>query len=370
MSTRTDIDSEHRKAIAEAAGFWDARLRAPDCTEQDRRDFAAWRTAHPAHQHAFERLQLIVTILRHQRSRPGLRAMRDAALTAAKRQRLRLRWATGLAIVTLAATLLWILAPQITDVLNAPKTFTTKTFTTSTGQRATTTLPDGSTVDLNSQTRIDVDYSDGRRSVALLDGQAIFHVEKDPSRPFIVQAGDLEIISLGTAFDVRLDASDVRVTLLEGTVAVTQNPASAALLPPSTTDDNPKTQQQPVAAPVERASTIYLSPGQQLVVPRHPPADPATAAAPAVRETDVNKVIGWRAGRVFLDGMTLAQAVAEMNKHSTVQIVIADSELEELRVNGMFRAGDNHAFAHALEAYFPIDIERRDEHQIVLKARS
>src|SRR5690606_15701139 len=105
----------------------------------------------------------------------------------------------------------------------------TSTYSTGIGQRSTVTLQDGSIVELNAQTRIKVAFGAERRSVQLLDGQAIFRVAKDASRPFVVHAGDREIIALGTAFDVRLDPSAMRVTLLEGKVAVRPEGSAAAL---------------------------------------------------------------------------------------------------------------------------------------------
>src|SRR4029453_14217400 len=86
----------------------------------------------------------------------------------------------------------------------------------------------------------------------------------------------------------------------------------------------------------------------------------------SVRTIDVAKITGWRNGRIFLDDQPLAAAVAEMNKHSPVQVVISDASLEALHINGMFRAGEQERFVAALEAYFPSVAGRRTESQIIL----
>jgi transmembrane sensor len=88
-----------------------------------------------------------------------------------------------------------------------------------------------------------------------------------------------------------------------------------------------------------------------------------------VRSVDVAKVIGWHNGRVFLEDLTLGDAVAEMNRHSPVQIRVDSPQLERLRVNGMFRAGEQDAFAAALESYFPITAQRNGDTEIILTAR-
>jgi transmembrane sensor len=368
------MDRQKRDAIAEAAGFWDARLRAPGCTDSDRRDFAAWRDADPAHREAFERIQTIVTTLRDERSRADLRALRDAALAMADRRRTRVRWTAAASIGVLALTaLLWALAPRVAELGWGAA----NTFQTGTGQRSTVKLQDGSTVDLNSRTRIRVAFSDARRSVTLLEGQAIFQVSKDPSRPFVVHAGNREIVALGTTFDVRLDAAAVQVTLVEGKVAVVPEGGATGDLKlpvavPDASVDSP--QAGTASAPHQRGArpdAVYLSPGQQLVVSRSGGAEKvsAQAAHPEPRAIDVTKVTSWRNGYVFFEDLGLAQAVAEMNKHSKVQIVLADPSLDAYRINGMFRAGEQQVFAQALEAYFPIAVEQRDETRIVLHAR-
>ena len=367
------MDRDRRESIAEAAGFWDARLRAPGCTDDDRREFARWRDADPAHREAFERLQAIVAVLRQQRSRADLRAIRDAALALAGRRRRRVKWTIAASMGGLAlAAMLWFLAPRLAGFTWG----SADTYSTGTGQRSTVMLQDGSVVELNSRTRIHVAFGDERRSVALLEGQAIFRVAKDARRPFVVRAGDREIVAVGTAFDVRLDASTVRVTLIEGKVAVTpKGGADDVKLPLPAAQPGEREverlQAGSAAATGESRDAIFLSPGQQLVIARN--ADDMTsppASQPiVVREIDTAKVTSWRAGRVFLEDMTLAQAVAEMNRHSVIQIIIGDPSLEPLRVNGMFRAGEQQAFARALEEYFPIIAERRSETRIVLEPR-
>src|SRR5262249_55156254 len=95
-------------------------------------------------------------------------------------------------------------------------------FTTAVGERSTVALSDGSSVVLDTQSRIDVAYSPDQRRVRLTSGQAWFQVAHNAGWPFVVEAGDRRITALGTAFDVRLGnrENSVQVTLVEGKVAV------------------------------------------------------------------------------------------------------------------------------------------------------
>lgn len=61
-------------------------------------------------------------------------------------------------------------------------------YRTGTGEQATTTLADGSVLQLNTQAAVAVQYTDTTRRVDLLDGEAVFRVMKDAARPFLVQA--------------------------------------------------------------------------------------------------------------------------------------------------------------------------------------
>lgn len=337
--------------IAEEAGFWDARLRAPDCTDADRLQFAQWREEHASHQAEFERLQHIAALARRELSRADVRALRDAARRAGSRSRWRAPAAIAAGLALLAAVgglhihearfLPAHLFPDLLpDIGQAGEKYETQL-----GQRSTVTLRDGSTVELDAETLVKVAFTTRERRIELVSGQALFHVARNPERPFVVRAGDREIVAIGTEFDVRRDSSSVRVTLIEGRVAVSGESLSHG-----------------PAAPDSRRASV-LEPGQQSITQE-------ASGETRVRSVDVQKVIGWRDGRVTMDDFTLAEAVAEMNRHSPKQIRLQSAELAALRVSGVFRAGEQETFVAALENYFPITVQRNGDAEIVLSLRT
>jgi transmembrane sensor len=365
------MESRISDQVAEEAGQWDARLRSPDCTSADRARFAEWRDASPQHREAFERLQTVLTALRRNLVRAEVRAIRDEALRAERSNSPRKRvFAVAAAITTLGvATALWTTLPgrfqraPLSESLAMTESLLglqrSNIYETDVGQRSISTLQDGSSVELDAGTRVKVVLSERARNVELVYGQALFHVAHDAKRPFIVRAADRQITALGTQFDVRLDGSSVRVTLIEGKVKVSGETSQNA---------------------------AYLMPGQQLIA-RIPGSHGkmagnfATTSSPGsrdfttsdgdalVRDVDIGKVTGWRDGRIFLEDLSLAEAVAEMNRHSPVQISVVDPEIAGLRVNGMFRAGEPQAFVAALEQYFPIVARNYSDTQIELTRR-
>jgi transmembrane sensor len=359
--------------MADEAGYWDARLRSPDCTDDDRARFDEWRRASPTHQECFDRLQVIFASLRQNMARADIRALRDAALREDRSSTPRKKiFALAAASTAIALTaLLWTTLPEhfrlaplhdltsIFATLNAsPRA---DVYETGTGQRSISTLRDGSSVELDAETRIQVTFTSDTRRINLLHGQAFFHVAHE-RRPFIVRAADREITAIGTQFDVRLDATAVSVTLVEGKVRVSRSSSTAP----------GKGAPAPTLTPQMPAS--YLSPGQQFIAQLPESFNTANSAQPhagaeRIHNVDVSKVTSWRNGRVFFDDLPLTEAVAEMNRHSPVQIRIVDPGLAAFRVNGMFHAGEQEAFVAALEQYFPITARSLDDTEIVLTLR-
>jgi transmembrane sensor len=325
----------------EAAAYWDARLRNPDCAAEERAAFEAWRAADDTHAAAFETLQDTLEALRAAAARPELRAMRDAALRRDKWQGVRV--AAVAAALVLCAGLGWVAASEgtlngiavalgLSERSEVPSADVAKVYATAIGGRSTVTLEDGSRVTLNTQSRLETHFSKGRRDVTLVAGQALFDVAHDTSRPFVVTAGDRKVTAVGTEFDVRLDGQAVRVVLVEGRVKVEARAASGLL-------------------------SLFSSEQHDLVAGQ----EYVSNAKPAniVRPADVNQAILWRDGRVAFNDVPLTEAIAEMNRYAPDTVVVADPTMVRLHVNGVFRTGETNAFVHALEEYFPVKAEQQ-----------
>lgn len=339
-----------RDAQAAAAG-WDARLRSPDCSAAERQSFRDWYDKNQCHREAFDRLQIALTGLRHAVDHPQLRALRDQARETVHRAGRLRRWrrtaaaAASVAVLGFFATFVVreglqrrpiqteAVLPRATVAADAR----VSSFATGRGERRTVILPDGSSMTLNTGTRVEEEWLPSERRVRLIEGQALFRVAKNPSRPFIVTAGERTVTALGTAFDVRLQGDQVQVTLLEGRVAV-RGVGTAAPQP-----------------------ALELKPNEQLVS--------AHGALLTVRSVDVAVATSWAEGQVFFTDETLSAAVGQMNQYSTTQIVLADPQLAEYRINGMFRAGNQDGFVGALTSYYPIESRRDESGRIVLSRR-
>ena len=337
--------------VGEAAAEWDVRLRAADCTDTEREQFRQWCAASPTHQQRFDELQTLLGGLREAGNAPEIRSMCEAALDAARPRVTRrhiISWAVGIA-ATLGVVALGLhlfgagnTGPESFGRDQAPY------FATAVGERSTTSLDDGTVAVLNTNTRLHVAYSDDERLVTLLQGQALFDVAKNPQRPFVVVAGDQRITAIGTVFDVRYEKDEVKVTLVEGVVEVTTDEPIGSNLNGPVVDKRP----------------VRLVPGQQLST-----SALASAIEPTVNNADVDRATIWRQGRVFFEDAPLPEAIAEMNRYSTTQIVVDDPALNAFRVNGMFRTGQQTNFIDALQAYFPVETKQISRNQILLKPK-
>lgn len=325
------------------AASWDARLRAAECTAEERMAFQVWCQASPENQREYDELRALLSELRAAGDAPEIRALREWAVESTMRDS---AWPqrTGAPVWVAMAAIISAIAAGLWTSNQAPvEDSVVAEFATAVGERSTATLDDGSVATLNTNTQLAVNFSDDERRVTLIQGQALFDVARDSIRPFVVIVGEQRIVAVGTVFDVRLENGDVNVVLIEGIVDVSGESNTLAV--------------GAVAPPVR------MSAGQRLRT-----SAVATNAPPVVEETDTEHATMWRQGRVFFEDAALADAVAEMNRYSSTKIVIEGQSIEDLRVNGMFRTGRPTNFVNTLEAYFPLVSQQVNDNTIVLKA--
>jgi transmembrane sensor len=285
-----------------------------------------WCSRDPLNQQAFEGLSKVwgasaqLTHATH-----ALPRVTD--LQPQKRSQARPQWIVALAasvmIIACGALLFW--RPDQSHSIVSPA-----------GVRSTSELPDGSVLDLGGHSRVTLQYSAARREVNMLDGELFVQVSKDKARPFIVTAGPVRVVAVGTAFNVRRDADRVIVTVSEGVVEVARD----------------------AKAPKQR-----LSANQQLVYL----SDTKTFEPPA--EVDASITTSWRTGVLKFVDEPLSSVVASVNRYSARTIAIRDSELEKLSFTGTVHPDRVDRWLSALENAFPLTVEQSGEKTVTLVAR-
>lgn len=326
----------------EQAALWLDRLRSGDRGEPLRQQFDAWRKADAANGRAFaevERAQAAAEAMAASNEMLALRHETLSRLVMKKPPRRRgPAIAAGVAALVLGFGLVgWPQVPAPIASSRSADAVEPRIYETKVGERLSARLDDGSTVVLNTGSRLSVAFTATERRLVLIGGQALFEVAKGQKRPFVVQAGDQVITAHGTAFDVRMDPPQiVKVALIEGAVTVQRR-------------------SRPARAPTPlRPSEVLVASSDQESISRVP---------------EVEQVTSWRDGLVVFDDESLAAAVAEMNRYVRQPIVLSDAKVGALRVSGTFRTGETAAFVEALEMSFPVRVTERTPEHIVLASR-
>jgi transmembrane sensor len=322
--------------IESDAAQWLIRLEG-DPSPKTRSEFEGWLAADPRHQAAFIRME---KTWRHadivQRLKPldgivdeqvlekfGQRAPNFRSTDWKDRGKKTL-WLAVAASFFLAAVggAIWLLVARAGW----------QVYQTEFGGFQRVVLADGSTATLNTDSRIRVRMTSGRRDIMLDKGEALFAVTHDVRRPFDVTAADTVVRAVGTAFSVRLrDHRQVDILVTEGRVAI------------DPTDDSIDAK-LPQSVPLPTIST--LSAGETISVQEH-----RRLKVQKVADEDVTHKLAWTQGRIWFDRARLAEAVAEFNRYNRRQLVIDDPAVASIRIGGAFEATDLDSFIAAVETF-------------------
>lgn len=330
------VKNDANKNVLEIASAWSDRLRAPDCSDDDVRRFEAWLGEDPSHAAAFDEVEALFALVSHHAGDPQLQALRATAHreVAARRRADRIRPTYALAAALILGAFVsagFVVAWQMSA--GPAQEFALPIYEAGIGERRLVTLADGSAVTLNTNSRIEVDYSENARRVLLVRGQAFFEVFPDAARPFIAEAGSIRVHALGTAFDVRRDSADaLEVTLVEGRVGVSTQIAGERAASAS-------------------AHSIELVPGERLAL--------RSGRAPEVTSPDLAAITAWQKGMIVFQAASLAEVVKEMNRYNAEKLILSDdARFEDIELTGVFRTDDVLTVISALEARFPLRAER------------
>jgi transmembrane sensor len=301
--------------IEEIAATWRIRRESRDWSARDQAELDSWLAQSTLHEVTYLRLEYGWRGMDRLAAMtpPGARQVADelpiaaAAKRPVDRRPMLLAASVAVAFVTIAA----IVLTQVVDLSR-------KTYVTEVGEHSTVPFPDGSKVELNTDTRLRASVEQERRAVWLEQGEAYFEVAHDPTRPFVVHAGERRITVLGTKFSVRREGNDVRVIVVDGRVRV-------------------EAIEQP-------------KPAQQTVAQR---GDAVTARGASLRVTSrsiaaVENELSWRQGLLVFDQVTLEEAVAQFNRYNRKQLIIEDPAAARIPIGGRFDASNIDAFVRLI----------------------
>ncbi len=311
------------QVVRSQAASWLLRRRDFDVwTEEDQKSLDAWLEGSLAHRVAYLRLEAIwqdadrLTVLRARSGRGASVALRGfaAQLTRA---------------VAVLAVAVGIGAAGYVYLSRAHE----QSYATAIGERKVVKLADGSRVELNTDTSLRISGGLRDRRVTLERGEAFFRIAHDPSRKFVVDAGDYRVVDLGTQFVIRREQDKLDLDLIEGRAQL-ESPAGG---------------QKPV----------LLSPGDTVT---------ATADMIAVGRKTADRMadaLGWRHGVLVFHRTPLAEVATQYNRYNMQKIDISDPSIAQRTVTATLPTNDLAAFARIAKDFFGLHVTERGNEIVI-----
>lgn len=304
------------------ASQWLVRLRAEPHSEEMVNTWLRWCEQDSANAEAFERVQRLWGQMDQafEEIADSMAVVERTSLLASRASRARgWRVAAAFLCVVGAGAVWYALHTRAPDTaLNAPMP-----------ENRLASLPDGSSIHLAAKTSVAVDFAGTERRIRMSSGEAYFKVRPDKARPFVVRAGTLDVVAVGTAFDVKEIDGRVAVTVQEGIVAVAPIKAIGGWL--STTP-------------------WRVGPGYQFVYSERD-------SSVGLSSVDTSQVLAWREGRLEYVNTPLAQVVSDVNRYARQPIEISDAALGQMTFTGTVFTDSIDEWLQGLPVALPLRLE-------------
>jgi len=287
-----------------------------------------WASGHAAREAYVRSLDAASSLM--ERAAPALRARYPRQVAAHRSpmssfRGLALHAGIACTIVAVVACLVWWSDPVVEG----------RTLETATGEHRRIVLADGSSITLNSHSRVEVQLRLRSRSATLHEGEALFEVASSAHRPWTTLAGSARVSVLGTVFNVRRHGESVRLTVFEGRVAF--DPGSG------------------VDVVLVEAGQAAESRGGSLV------SRPAAA--------NLARAGAWREQRMVFEDTPLAEAMAEAGRYRRAAIRV-DPQVAGLRITGAFPTTDPERLLALLPDALPVTVLRSTDGSVDIRPRA
>lgn len=306
-----------------AAAHWLTLLHDELSTPADREAFERWCEADPRHAVAVERMRGLLGDLQELPAAPARVALKQAF--ARPRPTMAGRSAQALALVGVLVCG-WIGLDNLPIWMADQRT--------GVGERRELVLSDGSHLQLNSHSALDVKFDGQQRVIELLAGELWVEVAKDARRPFVVRTDQGTATALGTRYLVKREADgSTVVSVLESVVAAQPNAGQA----------------------------VNVAAGEQTILRegRVQPPRPFGNAHPD----------DWTRGLLKVDDRPLSEVLQALASYRHGLVRFDEQALQGLRVSGVFRLDDTDAALATLADNLPINVEHFTDLLVVVKPR-
>jgi transmembrane sensor len=231
----------------------------------------------------------------------------------------------------------------------------TQTLTSPIGEQSSFTMSDGTHIQLNTNSVVEVAYTASYRQLTLIKGEARFDVAKDKSRPFTVTSGKQSFTALGTIFNVQKeDEHDMELMVTEGRVLITKATESIELIKQTLLTSNEYT-------PANALPGILVISGEKAVIEEN-----TATPVEKISLDQVQRDLAWQQGMLIFDGESLSSALEEISRYTSNKFKMADPQIADLKVSGYFKANDVDGLLASLHSNFNINFVKHSNNTILL----
>lgn len=325
--------SENGDEVNAQAAAWVIKSSSPEFDAEDLDALNVWLEVSEQHLLAYERAEDIWMAAERPANALAVLPLTPPLRSGTAASRRAPSWRRGFVpTAAIAATLVaavgtytWFSKPSPVQVI---------TYQTVKGQKKHIKLPDGSTIDLNSDTQLKVALDRSSRNFTLDRGEVLFSVVHDPAHPLTVHAGDARIDDIGTRFDVYRGPAAVTVAVLEGAVSAS-NMANAV---------EPRT---------------ILTANQSVVL--------ANGTVQSIKTAAAQPQIAWLNSEVSYKDATLEAIADDLNRYFDKPIIV-EASARRLKLTVAMNLDSEDLVVKRLEAFLPITAATTSDH-IVLRLR-
>ncbi|MCV6605137.1 MAG: FecR family protein [Porticoccaceae bacterium] len=294
------VQSQSRDDLFDQACAWVVRLRGENLVDSDLEQFADWLTLSPNHRNTFDQVTEMWGDLGVASELPLQQPVEPNKVVEPEQGSWLQKWFSWRPVGAFVATAA-IVAALVINLFPARQL---DVYQTAVGESLAITLDDGSQIELNTNSTLEVSYSEDQRWLHLINGEAYFSVIKDKARPFVVELDGAQAQAVGTAFNIfKTSGEAAEITVTEGTVQVTQQ--SRPSLPKF----------------VEVGQAISFNVKDGLL---------------NLRSINSELVTAWRQSQIVFDNTPLSDVVSTLNRYSKTPIELASRDSAQMPISGTF----------------------------------
>ncbi|WP_075185009.1 FecR family protein [Teredinibacter haidensis] len=339
-----------KSAIQQDAAEWIIKIDQRELNGAERRELAEWISINRSHKREFIALARLWGKLDLLKAHTGSKLHKPPPSNRLSISVSKLL-PSAIAASIFVAALIFAFIPSDTDTKIGAENIIAQ-IETMVGEIQTFQLADGSSINLNTASKVDVAYSNKERAIYLLEGEAHFNVTKNTERPFIVYVGKGSITAVGTAFNVKYSKGVTDLVVTEGKVKVANS---------KTKIEDVKDSSHPPKKINVKKNIVAVIAGQKLRFD-----DSVVNNIIEVEDEEIERELSWQKGMLSFVDTPLDEVVHEISRYTDLKILIQDPELANLQVGGYFKAGETQAMLDLLKIGFNINVTTTNNNTVLL----